>query len=914
MTKRNHFQEWATNIFKPCCIVYSSKKAKDIIARNNLSPAEFLRPFGDFLEKQNLTSPFSDNLIKPFKLDFIDKESFYAIPSNTFHTYIHSLLKHPDIYPKWKLNNILNPTTNINKIIKKIHSLYSFRWCHEFEKTIFELLQCQKTEMYQQPLANIYICSIEDDTSVIMNELDTSDNMPQLIKDNIYISPETKLIILLIDHLNEVIDDIDEKVNRFKQKYNNLYSILSFDINTGIDVDNSNMWKKYKYNIDLYSVESIEENTKNNLQQMTSIQTNLSEGKINENNNNTKNIYGKYISNKEIENNKNSIYNFLINDIYKNITTTVDKYNNELNTKNQSIFTYFMGREDKTEYDNEGIYKLNKNEKYLFYLGTIYFYFRNYNQAIERFNQLLKKLKTKSSIHYLFITEINEMCSILEGQPLNGDNFNNDLFKQYLENGLFFQALRYLIITMKMFERKIFFIKSNQFLNYLRLYPKYLKKKGSSQTENNSKMFLFNVYKAMIWEKKAIFNLFENYSENFIHKRSFAMNLLRSGINYEILSQESNPYLLNTYGNVISILHSKSHLLFETNPNRLSSFYLIKEQVYNNLPKICYDMKKYEESFIFSKLSLELSANVLGGETISNKNKADNPLLMNYYIDSLKEITKNETNLMTVINPKDISSFNIIDIDNTSLYVIELQDEEISLRLQKNTINWEDYFKQYAITDYKQRYSIIDEKDIAVLKYLDNIITKKNPAFNSFHKKKYTGNLNENIHICFKISNKLNMDLLISSIKLIYEIITEDNSNINNNTSIQHVSKKLTLKGKETKEIKLSISSQSPCVISILGLEIILFKHIVLEHLFRTKSEIFLYFNKKNKDDAVKQRNSVSSKDSVTKYSTDLDMNAEPMSETKKRRKNSLRIHKHVLQTNRNKEMEWSYNFKYTIK
>ena len=73
------------------------------------------------------------------------------------------------------------------------------------------------------------------------------------------------------------------------------------------------------------------------------------------------------------------------------------------------------------------------------------------------------------------------------------------------------------------------------------------------------------------------------------------------------------------------------------------------------------------------------------------------------------------------------------------------------------------------------------------------------------------------------------------------------NINTNNNTSIQNVSKKLTLKGKETKEIKLSISSQSPCVISILGLEIILFKHIVLEHFFRTKSKIFLYFNKKNK-------------------------------------------------------------------
>ena len=71
----------------------------------------------------------------------------------------------------------------------------------------------------------------------------------------------------------------------------------------------------------------------------------------------------------------------------------------------------------------------------------------------------------------------------------------------------------------------------------------------------------------------------------------------------------------------------------------------------------------------------------------------------------------------------------------------ELQDEEISLRLQKNTINWEDYFKQYAITDYKQRYSIIDEKDIAVLKYLDNIVNFEIPQeLSTIKKERNTSN------------------------------------------------------------------------------------------------------------------------------------------------------------------------------
>ena len=43
-----YFQEWLSETLKPCILVYSSEKAKNSIKKNNLSPADFLRPLGDF--------------------------------------------------------------------------------------------------------------------------------------------------------------------------------------------------------------------------------------------------------------------------------------------------------------------------------------------------------------------------------------------------------------------------------------------------------------------------------------------------------------------------------------------------------------------------------------------------------------------------------------------------------------------------------------------------------------------------------------------------------------------------------------------------------------------------------------------------------------------------------------------------
>lgn len=74
----NHFWDWISNSYLPNCIVYSTTKAETIIGKNGVTPAEFLRPFGNFTGN-TISFSFSDKFsinIKNFKLDFFDSTKF----------------------------------------------------------------------------------------------------------------------------------------------------------------------------------------------------------------------------------------------------------------------------------------------------------------------------------------------------------------------------------------------------------------------------------------------------------------------------------------------------------------------------------------------------------------------------------------------------------------------------------------------------------------------------------------------------------------------------------------------------------------------------------------------------------------------------------------------------------------------
>ena len=90
MNTSNYFRDWLFNIYKPCALVYSSEKAKKIINKNNLSPADFLRPLGDFKGRQ-ITYPYNDkeNITIPnFIFDFYDNDKFQKIENDKIIQYI----------------------------------------------------------------------------------------------------------------------------------------------------------------------------------------------------------------------------------------------------------------------------------------------------------------------------------------------------------------------------------------------------------------------------------------------------------------------------------------------------------------------------------------------------------------------------------------------------------------------------------------------------------------------------------------------------------------------------------------------------------------------------------------------------------------------------------------------------------
>ena len=194
----SYFQDWLSISFKPCTLVYCTEKAKKIIAQNNLSPAEFLRPFGDFRGKK-FQIQFNDKEKEPttinnFILDFYDNDKFIQVDRELIPNYIKTMLKINE--PIWNLSSPLITNGHVEPFMSRLKH-FSTPWFREFEKTILECLHFDEYELYQQPLINIFICSIEEKTSVINDNL--CKQIPKLIFDKRYESSKESIVITLND-------------------------------------------------------------------------------------------------------------------------------------------------------------------------------------------------------------------------------------------------------------------------------------------------------------------------------------------------------------------------------------------------------------------------------------------------------------------------------------------------------------------------------------------------------------------------------------------------------------------------------------------------------------------------------------------------------------------------------------------
>ena len=240
-----YFKEWIIENFLPCGIVYTSEKARKIIEKNHLTPAEFLRPMADFTGER-LDYNISDNLSEPnrtllnFRFDFYDNNKFFETKEK-HSDYILTMFN--ENAPDWNLSLPLVSKKNGESFLSKLH-YYSTPWFREFEKTLLEFHHFNEYELYQQPLLSVFMCSIDENPSIFAQNLSQGNNVPKLLYEAKYQSPSEFLLIIINDCSGARISEEEKK--KFMQGFigsynkNKYYYLLFWDVNTR-DVNSTNL-------------------------------------------------------------------------------------------------------------------------------------------------------------------------------------------------------------------------------------------------------------------------------------------------------------------------------------------------------------------------------------------------------------------------------------------------------------------------------------------------------------------------------------------------------------------------------------------------------------------------------------------------------------------------------------------------
>ena len=255
----NHFLDWIQQIYLPSLLVYSTESATKIIAKNKLTPAEFIRPFCDFSGKTvsfNFAEKFSINL-KNFKLDTFDANRFAKKNANELKEILEQVLlqNQPEFNtsygPNQKISLIYQPKNRLN-FISNLENKYNFKWYTEYEKTFLESQFFNELEMYQQPFGFVFICSINDKPTDIKNNV----IRPILLKENVLDSTMCSMILVLYDKSEEELqrDKILVKFDAFKKEYSKFYIYFS-EINNfkEDDTKQKDIWSPLIHKLDYYS-------------------------------------------------------------------------------------------------------------------------------------------------------------------------------------------------------------------------------------------------------------------------------------------------------------------------------------------------------------------------------------------------------------------------------------------------------------------------------------------------------------------------------------------------------------------------------------------------------------------------------------------------------------------------------------
>ena len=842
MNTSTYFRDWLFNTYKPCALVYASDKAKKLISKNNLSPADFLRPLGDFQGRQ-ISYPYNDkeNISIPnFHFDFFDTDKFQKIETENILQYIITMFDYNQ--PNWDLST---PTVNKSNTEPYLNNIKynSTIWYREFEKTIFECLKFDDYEGLQQPLINIFLVYIDEPISIIN---DLTKNNPKFLNEERFDFPKESIIILINENNNDIKDtpnpsnenneknesnnkkdestdkeidkstknnnnkavDTEGNINRFKSFFKK-YHIICWEINknkdnTNINYEANKLYRKYIHRTDLY-------NPDNDFYRKKDI------------------ILGQYISINDIIEYKEDFFKYITNIFLNKLLEQINEYNNTIKIKKGGFKGFFKSSNKNldTYYPNTKIYKFNEIERCNYNLGLIHFFLRQYNYSIDYFKTFGKAMKEKSPNHRNLILEL---IMIIRFLSIYGTKKEFDISGEIkkLPNYSLEQGIKLEFLSIKMLENNLGQNINNIFLNPLKNSIYNFLNRHSEKNTNKSSLTCLDYVYPILYEKISIYLLKSNKIRNF----AFYMGI--TGLNYFKLYKEMKPYAL----------YSLSQLLFVIdNPDQ--SFVEFREYFNNKLGMGCNELKYFEGGLKFFRNCIKYS--YLNEKEMSNF-KMQN-IYLNFYLSNTSKINQEQL----ICDNININEVCVPIINNRSLFILEENDYNIKKTSEfifESEKSWKGFLK-YSFKLLGDPYNDFDENDLNHIKLIHEISNNANISKSNISTKAtiFHGNVNQKLYIQFTITNPLSIELVISSIKLLCEFIPENDENNNYNEPFISSEQKFNLKNSET--IILELQGLVPGKIIIRGLEILLFQDCKIIH----------YFNKKVKSLYSHRRKSISSQE-----------------------------------------------------
>ena len=848
MNTSTYFRDWFFNTYKPCSIVYASEKAKTLINKNNLSPADFLRPLGDFQGRQ-ISYPYNDkeNISIPnLHLDFFDNDKFQKIENAKILQYITTMYDYNQ--PKWDLSS---PTVNKFNSEPYLHNIKynSTKWYREFEKTLFECLKFDDYECLQQPLINIFICYIDEPISIINEELCKVKNVPKLIYEERFDYPRENIIILINeknldtetnndnkkdmeasgdnkniggDKTNDNKTDNDKKddvkkntddgnkvkdinghINKFKTFFKK-YHVIYWEINKNKKetTETDKIYRKYLHRTDLY-------NPDNDFYRKNDI------------------ILGKYISTNDIIEYREDFFKYITNTFLNKILEQINDFNNTIKVKKGGFKGFFKSSTKNLEiYANTNIYKFNEVERCYYNLGLIHLFLHQYNYALEYFKTFSKAMKEKSPNHRNRALELLMVIKFLSIYNTKKDFEISAELKKLPKYNLE-QEIKLELLAIKMYEN---FLGQNFKLNSLNPLRNSIYYFIDKNLEKKATLTCLDYTFPILYEKISIYLLKLNQIRNFAFYMAF------TGSYFYKLYKEMKPYAL----------YSLSQLLFVIDdPNQ--SFIDFREHYNNKMGMGCNDIKYYEGGLKFFRNCLKYS--YLNDKEMNN-DKMQN-IYLNFYLSNASRIFQDKL-FCENININDVC---VPLIDNRSLFILEENDFKIKKDaelIQEPEKSWKGFFK-YNVKLLGDPYNDLDENDLNHVNLIHNISNNINKSKSNISTKEsiFHGNINDKLYVKFSISNPLSIELIISSIKLLCEFIPEKEDHINNNNPYICNEGKFHIKEFSNMVFTLELQGLAPGKIIIRGLEIILFQDCKIIH----------YFNKKKKKLYSHRKKSVSSQE-----------------------------------------------------